>query len=722
MVAEWDEFTPGLWVRDVNVREFIQRNYVPYEGDVAFLVGASPTTKTLQSHLTKWMAHPANWTQKLTTTRPENASLLFPLLPWAHLQQRSGMAGQFSGMSANCAACQARILEIYTQDIRLAQHHGLLAVPSSASHGGQVMADYRRVPLYGVDRLIDDKKTQFESLELDELDELTIRLRAEVATQIEALFTLKQLAQGYGCDLGRPAKNTQEALQWLYFAYLAVCREEKMAVMLGRISTFLDIYCDRDLRQGRFTETQLQEFIDQFMLTIRMLIHQLSQPSFSGHPDPVQDSDYSNPTLPLALGITECIGGMGEDGRPLVTRTSFRLLNTLLTLGVAPEPTLTVLWSQRLPPAFKHFCARLTVDTHAIQYVNDDLMRPVWGDDYGLVGGVSALRVGQDVQVAGFEINLAKALLYAINGGQDESSGEQVAPQFAPIQSAELTEPEVWPRWQQMLKWLTGTAMNASNIVQFISDRDRERGMATALCDRDVVRRVGCHGMGLATVTDALAAMRYGHVKAVRNETGLVVDYELDGPIPRFGNGDRQVDAIATRLMETFDDLLQTHHAYRQGIPRAAMLSLGSPVQRGLQTGNTPDGRKGGMPLPLSSNPGQRRDTSGAIATLTSLAQLPYHHAQGGIGSSLFIQPSALGKTCEALSQQVVGLLDYYAAHGGQQLGITIVHRHTLLDAMEHPELYPHLLIGLSGYSVNFTQLSRDQQRDIINQMFHDRL
>lgn len=741
MNAEWYEFKPGTWTAEINVQDFIQRNYRPYDGDATFLTQATARTKTLWQQVLDLMAQEREKGVLAVDTKvPTGITAHAPGYLNQDLEQIVGLQtdqplkraimplGGIRIVEAGLKAYgyeldpQTReiftkyrkthndgVFDAYTREMRLARHSGIITGLPDSYGRGRIIGDYRRVALYGVDRLIEDKKAQQESLELDVIDAATLQLREELSEQIKALFELKTMAASYGFELGRPAATAQEAVQWTYFAYLAAVKEQNGAAMsLGRVSTFLDIYFERDLRHGKATEAQLQELIDHFVMKLRM-VRFLRTPDynalFSGDP----------------TWVTESIGGMGEDGRTLVTQTSFRFLQTLYNLGAAPEPNLTVLWSEALPTPFKQFCAQVSADTSSVQYENDDLMRPYWGDDYAIACCVSAMRVGKQMQFFGARVNLAKCLLYAINGGKDEKSGEQIAPAFAPITSEYLDHAEVMAKLKQMVAWLAKTYVNTLNVIHYMHDKYCYERIEMALHDRDILRTMACGIAGLSVVTDALSAIQFAKVKVMRNEQGLAVDYDITGDFPKYGNNDDQVDQIAVNLVELFMTEIRKHQTYRQAVPTQSVLTITSNVVYGKKTGNTPDGRKAGEPFAPGANPMHGRDTKGAIASLASVAKLPYQHAQDGISNTFSIVPSALGKTEADRVTNLVQMLDGYFHDRGHHLNVNVLKRETLLDAMDHPEQYPQLTIRVSGYAVNFIKLTREQQLDVINRTFHER-
>lgn len=739
---EWKGFVAGQWLEEINVRDFIQCNYTPYYDSADFLAAATDRTQHLWQQVADLMvqerdngildvdtkvptgitAHGPGYIDRaleqivgLQTDKPLKRAIM-PLGGIRVVRKSLEAYGYQLDSTTNEIFTQYRkthndgVFDAYTSEMRLARHSGIVTGLPDAYGRGRIIGDYRRIALYGIDRLLTDKQEQLLSLELDVIDEDVIRLREELSEQLKALKELKQMAAAYGFDIGRPAANAQEAVQWVYFGYLAAVKEQNGAAMsLGRVSTFLDVYFERDLRQGVATESELQEFVDHFVMKLRM-VRFLRTPEynqlFSGDP----------------TWVTESIGGMGEDDRPLVTKSSFRFLNTLYNLGPAPEPNLTVLWSEGLPEAFKQFCAKVSSDTSSIQYENDDLMRSYYGDDYGIACCVSGMRIGKQMQFFGARVNLAKALLYAINGGRDEKSGEQIAPEFAPILADTLNYDEVMRHYDQMLSWLAKIYVNTLNIIHYMHDKYCYERIEMALHDRDVYRTMACGVAGLSVVADALAAIKYANVRVLRDERGLAVDYELSGDFPKFGNNDDRVDEIAADLVERFMNKVRLHKTYRKAVPTQSILTITSNVVYGKKTGSTPDGRKAGEPFAPGANPMHGRDTKGAIAALESVAKLPYDHAQDGISYTFSIVPKALGKTESDRVNNLVHLLDGYFHNTGHHINVNVLNRETLLDAMDHPEKYPQLTIRVSGYAVNFINLTREQQLDVISRTFHDRV
>jgi len=742
MFAEWHGFTEGNWTKEVNVRDFIQKNYTPYEGNAEFL--AAPTEKTQQlwhkvlelmkqerekgvldvdtKVPTSITAHAAGYIDRdleqivgLQTDRP----LKRAIMPFGGIRVvKAGLEAYGYQLDRQTEEIFTKyrkthndgVFDVYTRSMRLARRSGIITGLPDAYGRGRIIGDYRRVALYGVDRLIDDKKTQQESLELDAMDEATIRLREELSEQIRALFELKEMAASYGFDISRPAANAREAVQWVYFGYLGAVKEQNGAAMsLGRVSTFLDIYFERDLQSGASSEVELQELIDHFVMKLRM-VRFLRTPDynalFSGDP----------------TWVTEAIGGTSNDGRTLVTRNSFRFLHTLSNLGTAPEPNLTVLWSENLPENFKEFCAKVSSETSSIQYENDDLMRPQYGDDYAIACCVSAMRIGKQMQFFGARVNLAKTLLYAINGGKDEKSGDQIAPQFPPITTEYLDYDEVRARFQEMMAWLAKTYINTLNVIHYMHDKYCYERLEMALHDRDVYRTMACGIAGLSVVADSLSAIKHAKVKVIRNEQGLAVDYSIEGEYPKYGNNDDRADSLAIELVQSFMNEIRQHKTYRGAVATQSVLTITSNVVYGKKTGSTPDGRKAGEPFAPGANPMHGRDSSGAIASLSSVAKLPYSDCQDGISNTFSILPQALGRMESDRTNNLVGLLDGYFHDGGHHINVNALDRQTLLDAMEHPENYPQLTIRVSGYAVNFIKLTREQQLDVIKRTFHERV
>lgn len=741
MRQEWYDFNPGNWTTDINVRSFIQHNYTPYEGDDTFL--AEPTERTLmlwekvrqlmkEENKKGIIDAETSKPSTITTFGPgyldkENEVIVGfqtdkPLK--RGIMPNGGIRVVKKALEAYGYTLDKTTEEIYTQNrkthndgvfdaytdaMRKARSSGIITGLPDAYGRGRIIGDYRRVALYGVDLLIEDKLHEKKLLENPTLNSPDIRLREELSEQINALKQLKEMAASYGYDISRPAKNSFEATQWIYFAYLGAIKEQDGAAMsLGRVSTFLDIYYERDLRHGLITEQEIQELIDQFVMKLRM-VRFLRTPEYN-------DLFSGDPTW-----VTEAIGGMGLDGRTLVTKSSFRILHTLYNLGPAPEPNLTVLWSVNLPEPFKKFCAKVSIDTSSIQYESDDIMRNYWGDDYGIACCVSAMRLGKQMQFFGARANLAKALLYAINGGKDEKTGEQVGPLFAPITSEYLDYDEVMEKFDQTLDWLSELYINTLNVIHYMHDKYNYERLQMALHDVDILRTQACGIAGLSVVADSLSAIKHAKVKVIRNEDGLVVDYEIEGDYPAFGNNDDRVDQIAVDIVEKFMNKLRKVKTYRNAMHTLSILTITSNVVYGKKTGSTPDGRKEGEPFAPGANPMHGRDKKGAIASMASVAKLPYKNAQDGISYTFSIVPKALGKNEEERVSNLVGLLDGYFHNRGHHINVNVFDRETLLDAMEHPEKYPQLTIRVSGYAVNFIKLNREQQLDVIHRTFHER-
>jgi formate C-acetyltransferase len=738
----WESFKKGKWQSEIDVRDFILKNYTLYDGDEEFL--ANPTNNTLElwkqvMELTKEemerggvydldteivstiTSHDAGYLNKETekvvgvqTDVPFKRSLQ----PFGGIRMAVAAAESYGyKVDDNVVKTFTEfrkthnqgVFDAYSKEMLLARKAGIITGLPDAYGRGRIIGDYRRVALYGVDRLIEAKKEDLEIVGGNGImSEEVIRDREEIAEQIRALQELKQLGTIYGFDLSQPATNAKEAVQWLYLAYLAAIKEQNGAAMsLGRVSTFLDIYMERDIRAGVLTEEEAQELVDHFVMKLRLV-------KFSRTPD-YNELFSGDPTW-----VTESIGGIALDGRPLVTKNSFRFLHTLENLGPAPEPNLTVLWSTQLPAGFKKYCAKISIQTSSIQYESDDLMREQYGDDYGIACCVSAMRIGKQMQFFGARANLAKALLYAINGGVDEKLKLQVGPNYQPITSEYLEYDEVRAKYDKMMDWLAGLYVNTLNVIHYMHDKYSYERIEMALHDREVLRTMACGIAGLSVVADSLSAIKYAKVKTIRDENGLVVDYEVEGDFPKYGNNDDRVDEIAKELVKTFMNKIAQNKTYRNSVPTQSILTITSNVVYGKKTGNTPDGRKAGEPFAPGANPLHGRDTNGSLASLSSVAKLPYEYCLDGISNTFSIVPKALGKEEEARINNLVGMLDGYAIKRGHHLNVNVFDRETLLDAMEHPEQYPQLTIRVSGYAVNFNKLTREQQIDVINRTFHE--
>lgn len=738
--APWRSFETGIWTHEVDVRDFIQKNVAPFDGDAGFLADATARTETLWAKLKTLLqaeiarggvldvdasvvasivSHGAGYIDRdleqivgLQTDAPLKRAIM-PFGGWRMVKtglEAYGFKGQewFETVFPSLRKTHNDgVFDVYTPEALKCRKSGVITGLPDAYGRGRIIGDYRRVALYGVDRLIADKKAQGAGLELDTLDEETLRRREEIAEQIRALKELVVMGKSYGFDLSKPAVDAREAVQWTYFAYLAAVKESNGAAMsLGRVSSFLDVYIERDFAEGTLDEEAAQELIDHFVMKLR-IVRFLRTPDY--------DQLFSgDPTW-----VTESIGGMGIDGRPLVTKSSFRFLHTLETLGPAPEPNLTVLWSEALPKGFKDYCALTSIRTSSIQYESDDLMRPYWGDDYGIACCVSAMRIGKQMQYFGARANLAKTLLYAINGGRDELSGEQIGPTFAPVTGDVLDVEEVKAKLLPMMDWLARVYVGALNAIHYMHDKYMYERIEMALHDRDILRTMACGIAGLSVAADSLSAMTYAKVKVIRDDKGLAHDFEIEGDYPAFGNNDDRVDDIAVWLVETFMTALRKQKTYRNSVATLSVLTITSNVVYGKKTGNTPDGRKAGQPFAPGANPMHGRDGKGPVASMASVAKLPYKHAQDGISYTFTIVPSALGAADAERVENLTGLLDGYFFQGGHHINVNVFDRETLLHAMDHPELYPQLTIRVSGYAVNFIKLTREQQLDVISRTFH---
>ena len=743
MRKEWTSFNNGKWTKEINVRDFIQTNYTAYEGDASFLAGATEATTKLWSEVsdlfkkerdnggvldvdTKTVSGINEYNpgyidkalEKIVGVQTD-APLKRAVMPQGGIRMAENAAKAY-GYEVDSLISEIftkyrkthnqGVFDAYTDEMRLARKSGIVTGLPDAYGRGRIIGDYRRVALYGVDALIEDKLKQKKSLEVNCIDEEVIRLREEISDQIVALKELKAMAMSYGLDISAPANNAKEAVQWLYFGYLAAIKQQNGAAMsLGRTSTFLDIYIERDLRNGVITEEEAQEIMDHFVMKLR-LVKFLRTPEYN-------DLFSGDPTW-----VTESIGGMGLDGRTLVTKNSFRILNTLYTLGPSPEPNLTVLWSTRLPQGFKDFCSKVSIDTSSVQYENDDLMAPYWGDDYAIACCVSAMKVGKQMQFFGARVNLAKTLLYTINGGRDEKSGVQVAPRMEPITSEYLDYDEVMEKFDAMTDWLANLYVNTLNVIHYMHDKYSYESLQMALHDRDVFRTMACGIAGLSVCADSLSAIKYAKVKPIRNEEGIAVDFEVEGDFPKYGNDDDRVDDIAVFLVENMMNKIRKNKTYRNAYHTQSILTITSNVVYGKKTGTTPCGRKAGEPFAPGANPMHGRDNSGSLASLNSVAKLPYEHSQDGISNTFSIIPDALGKSPEERIANLSNMMDGYFGQDAHHLNVNVFNRETLLDAMEHPEEYPQLTIRVSGYAVNFIKLTREQQLDVINRTFHAKM
>ena len=736
----WHGFAGEDWRQHIDVRAFIQANYLPYPGDGAFLTGPTTRTTALWSKLAELLkAERARGVLDVSVDRPSailahdpgyidrEAELIVGLQTDAPLKRaimpNGGLRMIESGLEAYGYSLDPQVREIWTRyrkshnqavfdvyspEILAARKSGIITGLPDAYGRGRIIGDYRRVALYGTEALRRDRQAQYHALDDVVFTEDVLRLREELTEQWRALDELREMAARYGYDISRPAATAREAVQWTYFGYLAAVKEQNGAAMsIGRISTFLDIYLQRDIEAGTLTEVQAQELIDDLVIKLR-IVRFLRTPDY--------DQLFSgDPTW-----VTECIGGVGEDGRPLVTRSSFRFLQTLYNLGPAPEPNLTVLWSTHLPQGFKDFCARVSIDTSAIQYESDDRMRPYWGDDYAIACCVSAMRIGKQMQFFGARANLAKALLYAINGGVDEKSGVCVAQGLTPITGDVLQYDEVIARLEPMMDWLARTYVKALNCIHFMHDKYAYERIEMALHDRDILRTMACGIAGLSVAADSLSAIKHAKVHVVRDARGLAVDYRIDGDYPAYGNNDDRADSIAVWLAERFMEKVKAQpHFYRHSMPTQSVLTITSNVVYGKKTGSTPDGRHAGEPFAPGANPMNGRDVKGFVAAGASVAKIPYECALDGISWTASATPDALGHTANDRVQNLSHCLDAFASAGGFHVNVNVFNRETLLDAMEHPELYPQLTVRVSGYAVNFVKLTREQQLDVISRTFH---
>ena len=735
----WEGFTEGAWTDEINVRDFIQKNYTPYEGDETFLAGSTARTDRLMKKLNKlFEAERAmggvfdidtDTAMSLVTYQPgyldKDEEIIVGLQTDKPLKRG---VNPFGGMKMTEQACAAYgyqlsdkikqeftyrtthndgVFRIYTDEIKAARHCGIITGLPDAYGRGRIIGDYRRVALYGVDTLIRFKKEDKRRLGEEVMLQDNMRQLEELYQQIHFLELLKEMAAMYGFDISRPAETAKEAVQWLYFGYLGAIKEQNGAAMsLGRTSTFLDIYFERDMAKGILTESEAQEIFDDFVMKLRMARH-LRTPEynelFGGDP----------------MWITESIGGVGEDGRTLVTKSSYRILNTLYTLGPSAEPNLTVLWSERLPETFKRYIAKVSCDTDAIQYENDDIMRPKYGDDYAIACCVSAMRVGKDMQFFGARANLAKLLLMSLNGGRDEKSGVQVAPAHEPYQGEILEYDKVLELMDIYRPWLAKTYVSAMNMIHYMHDKYAYEKTQMALHDTNVHRYMAFGIAGMSVLADSLSAIRYAKVRVIRDETGLIKDFETIGEYPAFGNDDDRVDSIAKEQVHLFYEELKKNPTYRNAEHTLSLLTITSNVMYGKKTGSTPDGRKLGEPLAPGANPMHNREKNGALASLNSVAKLSYDDCRDGISNTFSIVPDALGKTEEERLKNLTAILSGYFAQNAHHINVNVMNRETLVDAYHHPDKYPNLTIRVSGYAVNFNKLSREQQREVISRTFH---
>lgn len=742
MSYAWQNFNPGLWMHEINIRDFIQKNYTPYDKDSSFLHDPSKTTLKLwgkcqvllkQERANGGVLEVDPDTPISITSHPpgyinKDLELIVGLQSDKALKRAINI---FGGLRHTRDACKAYgytlnpqiddffskyrrthndgVFTVYTPEMKLARKAGIISGLPDSYGRGRIIGDYRRVSLYGVDFLILEKEKDLSFLN-HEMNNENIQLREEIFEQIKALGELKEMASSYGYDISLPAQNARESIQWLYFAFLAAVKEQNGAAMsLGRISTFLDIYIERDLKAGIINEEQAQELIDQLVIKLRLVRH-LRTPS------------YSNIFAGDPNWVTEAIGGTNIKGQHMISKTSFRFLHTLDTLGPAPEPNMTILWSENLPQPFLEYCAELSIKTNAIQYENDDIMREFFGDDYGIACCVSAMRMGAETQYFGARCNLAKLLLYAINGGRDEISGEQIGVEMPVYAEEYLDYDEVMRRFDIQMDWLASLYVNTMNVVHYMHDKYAYERIEMALHDSKINRFIAFGIAGLSVVSDSLSAIKYSKVKVIKDERGLITEFTQEGKFPKYGNDDDQVDMIAVNLVKDFTRKVEKYPAYKNSIHTLSVLTITSNVMYGKHTGTTPDGRKKGEPLAPGANPLHGREENGAIAACNSIAKIPYGYAKDGVSFTFSIVPEALGKSIAERKQNLIALLYGYFSQDAHHMNVNVINIDTLKDAMEHPEKYPDLTIRISGYAVHFTKLSREQQEEIIMRSFYKQM
>jgi len=734
----WRGFADGLWKREIDVRDFIQQNYAPYDGDESFLAKATPRTKGIWDRLSalfveerkKGVLDVSQIPSGILAHGPgfidREREIIVGLQTEAPLKRAIMPNGGFR-MVLNALKTYGYepdphvvetftkyrkthndgVFDAYTADIRKCRSSHVLTGLPDAYGRGRIIGDYRRVPLYGVARLIERKESEKNRLDARMSTEEIIRDREELGEQIRALGELQKMATSYGFDISGPATSAREAVQWLYFAYLAAVKEQNGAAMsLGRTSTFLDVYFERDLREKTLTEEEAQEIVDDFVIKLR-IVRFLRTPEYD-------ELFAGDPTW-----VTESIGGMGDDGRTLVTKSSFRFLNTLYTLGPAPEPNLTIWYSPKMPDGFRSYASKVAIETSSIQFESDEMMRRAWGDDGAIACCVSPMLMGKQMQFFGARANLAKCLLYAINGGRDEISGEQVAPRFEAVKGDLLVFEDVVEKYERMMEWLAGVYVNALNVIHYMHDKYAYERLEMALHDYAPLRTMAFGIAGLSVVADSLSAIKHAKVTVVRDESGLIKDYKTEGTSPQFGNNDNRVDHLATWVVTTFMTMLRKYPTYRNAMHTQSVLTITSNVVYGKNTGNTPDGRRQGEPFAPGANPMHGRDSHGLQASAASVAKIPYRDAADGISLTASILPEGLGRVAEDRIVNLRGALDAFFGSTGYHMNVNVLNRETLVDAMDHPEKYPHLTIRVSGYAVNFVRLSREQQMDVINRTFH---
>ena len=740
MIKQWEGFKTGVWTDDINVDDFIRLNYTPYEGDESFLAGPTARTTECNEKVKELIEEERKngGTLKVDASRIMRINAFEPgyiikgkdiivglqtdeplkrgICPFGGIRmvkselEENGekLPEEIDFMFKYVTSHNDGVFKAYSPEMRKARHLGFITGLPDAYGRGRIIGDYRRAALYGIDRLIEEKQKDHDEISSrDVMSEENIRLAEEVWNQIAALKEIKIMAQNYGFDISQPANDVKEAIQWVYFAYLAGLKEENGAAMsLGRTSTFIDIYAERDLASGKYTEEQIQEFVDDFILKLRVARH-------------LRTKEYNELFGGDPMWITEGLGGVGADGRHRVTKNTYRVLNTLYNLGPAPEPNLTVLWSERLPEPFKRFCAQISIDTDSIQYENDDKMRPAYGDDYSIACCVSAIQMGQQMQFFGARCNLAKCLLLAINGGIDERTGEHLGPQMEPMGDGPLDFDEVWSRYNIYLEWLMGVYARIMNIIHFMHDKyDYERSQM-AFLDSEIKRLMAFGVAGFSVAADSLSAIKYAKVYPVRDDNGIIVDYKIEGEFPKYGNDDDRVDSLAVAISEKSIAELRKHPAYRNAEITLSILTITSNVMYGKKTGNTPDGRRAMTPFAPGANPMHCRDTHGAIASLNSVAKIDWNTCRDGISNTFSINPDSLGKNEEERKDVLVKLMTGYFHHGAHHLNVNVLNRETLIDAYHHPEKYPSLTIRVSGYAVRFNALSKEHQKEVIERTFH---
>lgn len=740
MRKEWTGFIPGAWQKEINVRDFIQKNYVPYIGDDSFLEGPTSRTEKEMEKLNELfkkerekggvLAVDTETVSSLTHFEAgyldRDLELIVGLQTDAPLKRGINPFGGIRMVESSCEAYGYElsqkvkdefkfrtthndgVFRVYTDEMRAARKIGIITGLPDAYGRGRIIGDYRRVALYGIDRIIEEKKADKSRVGQNWMNVDNIRLSEELFQQISFLEKLKKMAALYGFDISNPATNAKEAFQWTYFGYLGAIKEQNGAAMsLGRVSTFLDIYLERDLEAGILDEKGAQELCDAFVIKLRMARH-------------LRTPDYNELFGGDPMWITESLGGIGEDGRPLVTKNSFRFLHTLYNLGSAPEPNLTVLWSNDLPEGFKRFCAKTSIDTDAIQYENDDIMRPLYGDDYGIACCVSAMQIGKQMQFFGARCNLPKLLLLALNGGYDSMTGMNIGPQENPYEGDMLDYDEVMTRFSQYRRWLCALYVNTMNVIHYMHDKYAYEKTQMALHDTDVHRFMAFGVAGLSVLADSFSAIKYARVKPIRDDDGYIVDFVTEGDFPKFGNDDDRVDEIAANILRSVSEELKRTPAYRGAEHTLSALTITSNVVYGKKTGATPDGRKRGEAFAPGANPMHNRETNGALASLNSVAKLPYTCCRDGISNTFSITPAALGKTEEDRVKNLVSVLDGYFQNRAQHININVLNKEKLIEAYENPDAYPNLTIRVSGYAVNFHKLSKEQQKEVISRTFHE--